>query len=585
MLGKFARVALKTKYIDYNGRFCMSAAASAMNDAFGMDRGLTNMITEIPYTSCMILAGTNIAECQPTIWPYFYQAKKNGAFIIAIDPRETATSKLANLHLKVKPGTDAALANGFLKVIFEEGYVDQVFVDKKTTGFSELKAHMNQIQLEEIAALTEIPVEKMRLAARQFAVAPTGMIFTARGVEQQTNGYLTVRNFINLVLVTGKIGKFGCGFGAITGQANGQGGREHGQKADQLPGYRSIVHPEHRKYIAKVWGIDEKDLPGKGVSAYEMMQKIAKKEILGLFVMGSNPVMSSPNSLFVEKALKSLKCLIVVDSFLSETAQLADLVLPTSTYLEDEGTMTNFEGRITWRPANKTPPNEVKHDWQILCEIAKVLGKGSYFSFSSPEEIFQELRLASKGGKADYYGITYDRLKTERVYWPCPSFQHPGKGRLFEQSFAHSDGKARLKAVENEYPKESRSENYPLYLTTGRVLPHYLTGVQTRRSPALAARFTESFIEIHPKTAKKYKIEPNVLVKIESARGSAVARSKYSLKIREDTIFAPFHWAQKQNINQVTDDDLDPVCKMPGFKVCAVRIRPLVNLEKVYKEV
>ena len=580
LLGKFARVALKTKYIDYNGRFCMSAAASAMNDAFGMDRGLTNKITEIPYTSCIILAGTNIAECQPTIWPYFHQAKQNGAFIIVIDPRETATSKLADLHLKVKPGTDAALANGFLKVIFEEGYVDQVFVDQKTEGFAELKAHMNHIQLEEIEALTDIPAEKIRLAARQYATAPTGMIFTARGVEQQTNGYLTVRNFINLVLVTGKIGKFGCGFGAITGQANGQGGREHGQKADQLPGYRSIVHPEHRKYIAKVWGIDEKDLPGKGVSAFEMMQKIAKKEILGLFVMGSNPVMSNPNALFVEKALKSLQCLIVVDTFLSETAQLADLVLPSSGYLEDEGTMTNFEGRVTWRPAKKELPNEVKHDWQILCEIAKVLGKGTYFSFSSPEEIFEELRLASKGGKADYYGITYDRLQRERVYWPCPSIGHPGTGRLFEQAFAHPDGKARLMAVENKYPKESISENYPLYLTTGRVLPHYLTGVQTRRSPALAARYTESFIEIHPKTAKKYKIEPNVLVKIESARGSAVARSKYSLKIREDTVFVPIHWGRKQNINQITTDDLDPVCKMPGFKVCAVKIRPMVNLEK-----
>ncbi|MGG3955194.1 nitrate reductase [Bhargavaea massiliensis] len=580
LLGKFARVALRTKHIDYNGRFCMSAAASAMNDTFGIDRGLTNKLSEIPFARCIILAGTNIAECQPTIMPYFHQAKQNGSYFIVIDPRETATCGLADLHLKIKPGTDAALVNGFLKVIFDEGYVDYAFVDEKTEGFAELKEHIDRIQLDEIAQLTGIAPEVIRFAAIQYASAQTGMVFTARGVEQQTNGNMTVRNFLNLVLVTGKIGKLGCGYGAITGQGNGQGGREHGQKADQLPGYRDIENEEHRKYIADVWGISENELPRKGVSAYEMMQKISAGEITGMFIMGSNPIVSSPNAQFVEKALKTLKCLVVVDSFLSETAQLADLVLPTSSYLEDEGTITNLEGRVTLRPASKIPPKEVKHDWEILCEIADVLGRGEYFRFSSAEEIFNELRLASRGGKADYYGITYERLRKERVYWPCPSFDHPGTARMFEQSFAHRDGKARLAVVENQFPKEQITEQYPLYLTTGRVLSHYLTGVQTRNSPALASRHIESFVEIHPNTAKKYKIENNTLVKLETKRGAAVVRSKYSYKIREDTVFVPFHWSGIQNINQITDDSLDPHCKMPGFKICAVRISPIVNLEK-----
>ncbi|MCZ0755760.1 assimilatory nitrate reductase catalytic subunit NasC [Anoxybacillus sp. J5B_2022] len=580
LLGKFARVALKTKYIDYNGRYCMSAAAAAMNATFGIDRGLTNKLSEIPHARCILLAGTNIAECQPTIMPYFRQAKKNGAFIIVIDPRETATSELADLHIKVKPGTDAALVNGMLAVILAEGYVDEAFVKERTEGYEELKKHIEHIQLDDIAAMTGVAKEIIAFAARQYALAPAGMIFTARGVEQQTNGYMTVRNFLNLALVTGKIGKIGCGYGAVTGQGNGQGGREHGQKADQLPGYRSIENQAHRQYIASVWGVPEEELPRKGVSAYEMMQKVAAGEIKAMIMMGSNPVVSSPNAGFVERALKTLQCFVVVDLFLSETAELADVVLPTSSYLEDEGTMTNLEGRVTWRPASRKRLGEVKHDWEILCELAKVLGKGEYFSFSSAEEIFDELRVASRGGLADYYGITYERLRRERVYWPCPSLEHPGTARLFEHSFAHHDGKARLAVVENKYEKEEPTEHYPLYVTTGRVLAHYLSGTQTRRSPTLASRQIEAVMEIHPNTAKKYKIENNALVKIETKRGAAVVRSKYSYKIREDTVFVPFHWSGIQNINQITDDRLDPYCKMPGFKICAARIRSVVDLEK-----
>ncbi|SEN69667.1 assimilatory nitrate reductase catalytic subunit NasC [Lihuaxuella thermophila] len=577
LLGKFARVALKTRHIDYNGRFCMSAAASAANKAFGVDRGLTNQLSEIPFTECIILAGTNVAECQPTLLPYFTRAKENGAYVIAIDPRETATTQLADLHLKIKPGMDAALVNGLLKVILEEGYVDQTFVEERTKGFKELEEHLSSVDLDHIADITGISVQHIREAATRFGRAKTGMVFTARGVEQQTHGYMGVRNFINLLLVTGKMGKAGCGYGAITGQGNGQGGREHGQKADQLPGYRSIENPEHRSYIARVWGIDEQDLPGQGVSAYEMMVKIHRREITGLLVMGSNPLVSNPNANLIEEGLKKLKFLVVIDLFVSETARLADLILPTSSYLEDEGTMTNLEGRVTLRPASRPCPGEVKHDWQILCEIARVLGKGKFFSFGSAEEIFDELRLASRGGVADYYGITYERLKREGgVYWPCPSPDHPGQARLFEHSFAHPDGKAEIMPVNNHFPNEQVNDDFPLYLTTGRVMTHYLTGVQTRRSHSLAARNFESFAEIHPKTAKKYGIEDQTLIRLESRRGSIIVRSKITSEIREDTVFVPMHWADLQNVNLITLDALDPICKMPGFKVCAVKISPLV---------
>lgn len=575
-LGKFARVALQTKYIDYNGRFCMSAAATAGNKAFGVDRGLTNPLSEVRQSGCLILAGTNIAECQPTLMPYFTDAKENGAFIIVIDPRNTATADIADLHLKVKPGMDAALANGLLKVIMDSGYVDEVFLSKRTTGFDEVQAHVDSLELEEIAFITGVPKEDIEEAGRRFGQAASGMILTARGVEQQTDGSMAVRNFINVLLATGNIGKPGSGYGAVTGQANGQGGREHGQKADQLPGYRSIENNEHRAYIAKVWGVKPADLPGKGVSAYEMMGKIHAQEIRSLFLMGSNPVVSNPNANFVEEGLRKLDFLVVADMLFSETAQLADLILPTAAYLENTGTLTNLEGRVLLREAARPVPGIVKQDWEVLSDIAESIGKGAYFSYSCAEDIFEELRLASKGGIADYYGITYDRLRREEgIYWPCPSVDYPGEKRLFETSFPRSDGRAEMVAVPNHFPKERAGGKYPLYLTTGRVLGHYLTGVQTHKSPTLEARQFESFVEIHPKTARSLNIQDDTLVKVHSRRGEIVVRSKLTASIREDTVFVPMHWDGMQNINKLTSEELDPASKMPGFKVCAVSVTPL----------
>lgn len=578
LLGKFARIGLQTKYIDYNGRFCMSAAASAGNAAFGMDRGLTFPLSDIRKTNCLILAGTNIAECQPTLMPYFADAKANGAYVIVVDPRDTATAKMADLHLKVKPGTDVALASAMLKVLLEEGYVAHSFISKRTTGFEQVKRHIESLELDDLASKIGVSLEDIRHAAIRFGSAASGIILTARGIEQQTDGYLAVRNFINLLLVTGKIGKPGSGYGAITGQGNGQGGREHGQKADQLPGYRSIENEADRAYIARIWGVRPSEIPRKGVSAYEMMKKVHAQEIRALFLMGSNPILSNPNAGIVEDGMRKLDLLVAVDMFLSESAQLADVILPAASFLENEGTLTNLEGRVLLREAVRPVPEKVKLDWEILSDLAGRMGKGSYFQYGSAEEIFEELRRASRGGRADYYGITYERLKKEEgIYWPCPSLDHPGEQRMFTSSFAHSDGKAKFTVAGHHYPKEKVNEQFPLILTTGRVLEHYLTGVQTRKSFALASRKMESFMEIHPKTAQKWRIKDDILVKISSRRGQIVIRSKLTDSIREDTIFVPMHWSGMQNINKLTSEELDPACKMPGFKVCAVAIEPLLT--------
>jgi assimilatory nitrate reductase catalytic subunit len=575
VLGKFARVALQTKYIDYNGRFCMSAAAGASNLTFGVDRGLTSPLSEVPFAKCIILAGTNIAECQPTIMAYFRKARQNGCKIIVIDPRETATCSIADLHLKVKPGYDAALVNGMIKVIIDEGFVDQSFIDERTNGYADLAEHIKKVSLAEVAALTGVPPQQIVEAARMYGEAETAMVFTARGVEQHASGVANVRNFLNMVLLTGKIGKPGCGYGAITGQANGQGGREHGQKADQLPGYRLIENPEHRAYMAEVWGVKEEDLPRKGLSAYEMMEAIDRKEIKCLIVLGSNPVVSNPNSHMVEKALKKLKFLVVIDLFESETARLAHMVLPGSSYLEDEGTMTQLEGRVLVRRALKALPGKARLDWKILCDMAAVLGKGDYFQYRNAEEIFNELRVASKGGKADYFGMTYSKLEQEHgMFWPCPEEGHPGTPRMFEKQFDHEDGRAMLTPIEHQNPKEVATRKYPYLLTTGRVLQHYLSGVQTRNTSELNSKYPEPLLEIHPDSAGIIGLVNGGHAKVASKRGTIRLKVKFSQKIRQDTVFVAFHWGDDWCINRLTNPALDPTCKMPEFKVCAVQINP-----------
>ncbi|GGF26121.1 assimilatory nitrate reductase catalytic subunit [Halobacillus andaensis] len=587
LLGKLARVGLKTKHIDYNGRLCMASAATGANQSFGVDRGFTNSLQEVPYTRCIILAGTNIAECQPTIMPYFEEAKENGAYIIAIDPRETATTEIADLHLQNKPGTDVTLAAALLKIIVEEKLIDEEFLEDRVNGFEKVAQQLDALDLDECADRTGIPKKQLYQAALTFGQEESGMIFTARGIEQQTNGTMAVRGFINLLLATGKIGKPYSGYGAITGQGNGQGAREHGQKADQLPGYRSIENIDDRTYIAQVWGTEEAKLPGKGVSAYEMFEEIDRGSITAMFIMCSNPVISNPNAHFVKQSLEKLKFLVTVDLFLSETAQLADLVLPASSYLEDQGTMTNVEGRVTLREASHPLPGEVKHDWEIMSEIARVMGEGDKFSYQSSEDIFEELRVATRGGRADYYGITYEKIRQNQgILWPCPTINSNGTERLFEEKFAHTDGKALMAQLEiqSEEKKVQLSTQFPLYLTTGRVMSHYLTGEQTRKSPSLAAREIESYMEIHPDTGERYHLKDRMLVRITSPYGSIVVRSRWSNHIREDTIFVPFHWGGEQNVNRLVADELDPLCRMPGFKVTAVHIEPAVNREEILLE-
>lgn len=573
LLGKFARVALRTSYIDYNGRFCMSSAAAAAIKALGLDRGLPFPLADIPHTEAILLIGSNAAETMPPVMQYFDAQRANGGSLIVVDPRKTATAQAATLHLQITPGTDAALANGLLHIAMRQGYLDEEFIASRTEGFDAVRRIASSYWPDRVERITGIPETQLFQAARLLGTAATAMILTARGSEQQSHGVDNVLAFINLTLALGKAGRAYSGYGCLTGQGNGQGGREHGQKADQLPGYRRIDNPKHRAHIAQVWGIREEDLPSAGCSAYEMLDRLGTDGgVRALLVFGSNLAVSAPRARHIEKRLDALDFLAVSDFFLSETAERADVVLPSAQWAEEEGTMTNLEGRVLYRRLALAPPPGVRTDLQIVSELATRLRSASSFP-AEPGAVFSELRRASAGGTADYSGITYDRIERENgVFWPCPSEDHPGTPRLFLDRFATPDGRAHFHAVEYRGACEQPDREFPLYLTTGRVMAQYQSGTQTRRVPKLMALAPRAFVEIHPAMASAYQISNGDKVRLTTRRGSATMAAQLTSAIRLDTLFVPFHFAGGERANLLTNPALDPVSRMPEFKVCAVRI-------------
>ncbi|WP_344284748.1 molybdopterin oxidoreductase family protein [Actinomadura napierensis] len=572
-LGKFARVALRTSQIDYNGRFCMSSAAAASGRAFGMDRGLPGPVTDLAASGAVLLAGGNPAETMPPFMRHLTEMREGGGALIVVDPRRTATARQADLHLQPAVGTDIALANGLLHLAIAEGLVDEDYIAARTTGFEAVRTVVNAYWPDRVERITGVPVPSMREAVRLLAGAGRAHVLTARGSEQHARGTDMVSGFINLALALGLQGRPGSGYGCLTGQGNGQGGREHGQKADQLPGYRKIDDPAARAHVASVWGVDPDALPGPGRSAYELLSALGTADgPKAMLLFGSNPVVSAPRASSVEERLGALDLLVVADFVPSESARLADVVLPTAQWAEESGTMTNLEGRVLRRRRAVSPPDGVRTDLEIIAALAGRLGAPGEWSTDS-ERVFGELRRASAGGIADYSGISYERIEAEGgVFWPCPAEDHPGTPRPYLDRFPTPDGRARFVAVEHHGPAEDVDADYPLYLTTGRVLAQYQSGAQTRRVRALADAAPGPFVELHPDLAERLGVEDGQDVKVESRRGAATAAARVTDAIRRDTVFMPFHWAGEGRANLLTGTALDPVSRMPEFKVCAVRI-------------
>lgn len=578
-LGKLARVALGTSQIDYNGRWCMSSAASAGVRAFGLDRGLPFPLADVEQTDVVVLVGSNLAETMPPAARHLDALRARGGQVVVIDPRRTPTADRADVFVQPVPGSDLALALGVLHLLVAGGMVDEEYVAVRTTGWAEVRESAAGWWPERVERVTGVPADEVRALAELLGSRPrstTGarpsrkkvMVLTARGAEQHSTGSDTVLAWINVALALGMPGTPGAGYGCLTGQGNGQGGREHGQKADQLPGYRMIDDPAAREHVAGVWGVDPDSLPGKGRSAYELLDALGQPGgPSALLVFGSNIVVSAPRATHVTQRLESLDLLVVADMVLSETAALADVVLPVTQWAEETGTMTNLEGRVILRQQAITPPAGVRSDLDVIAGLASRLGSPGVFS-TDPETVFEELGRASAGGTADYAGITYDRIREEHgVFWPCPEPGHPGTPRMFLDAFAHPDGRARFLVVDHRGPAEVPDADFPVHLTTGRVLAQYQSGAQTRRVRDLPD--TGPFVELHPMLAGRIGAVDGEPITVSTRRGTMTAPAHVVATIRPDTVFVPFHWV---GANRLTNDALDPASRMPEFKVCAAAV-------------
>ncbi|GAB2463467.1 molybdopterin oxidoreductase family protein [Promicromonospora xylanilytica] len=623
-LGKFARTVLRTPNIDYNGRFCMASAAAGMNRSFGVDRGLPFPLADVGGAQAVLLLGSNLAETMPPAVQHLAGARAAGGLVV-VDPRRSATARLADapaadqpaegVHLAPVPGTDLTVLLGLLHVVLAEGLADGEYLAERTTGFDDVARSVAGWWPERVESVAGVPADELRRVARLLAAAAPvhggagAYVLTGRGVEQSTQGTATVTAAINLALALGLPGRGGSGYGAITGQGNGQGGREHGQKADQLPGYRKIDDPAARAHVAAVWGIDPETLPGPGLPAVQLLRSLGapagdaerpggRAGPRALLVHGSNLVVSAPDASKVVGRLKSLDLLVVCDVVPSETAQLADVVLPVTQWAEEEGTMTSLEGRVIRRRAVVAPPGEARSELWVLAELARRLGAPESLAFpTDPAAVFDELARASAGGPADYSGLSHARLDADEaaggpgLFWPVPATpsdvsdlqvtgvthtsdtsRHPGTPRLFLERFGTPDGRARMVAVDHVGPSDDVRPDAPFYLVTGRVLQHYQSGAQTHRVAELERIVPEPYVELHPVLGSRAGVPDGARVRLTSARGRAEATARWTDTVRPDTVFMPFHWSGIGSVNQVTTDATDPISGMPEFKVCAVDV-------------
>ncbi|MGA7204662.1 MAG: molybdopterin oxidoreductase family protein [Specibacter sp.] len=579
-LGKFARLALGTSRIDYNGRFCMSSAAAAGNRAFGLDRGLPFPVTDLDTAHAILLLGSNVAETMPPFVQHLQGARTAGGLVV-VDPRRTATADFtadgAGLHLQPVPATDLVLLLGLCHIVIQEGLADAGYLAERTTGYAELARSVAPWWPERVQSVTGVPTQLLRETARLLAAGARrggSYIITGRGVEQHVDGTDTATAAINLALLLGLPGSATSGYGTLTGQGNGQGGREHGQKADQLPGYRKITDPAARAHVAAVWGVEPETIPGPGLPAVELLASLGKPGgVRTFFIHGANVAVSAPNAREVLAGLRSLDFLVVADFFMSETAREADLVLPVQQWAEEEGTVTNLEGRVLRRRAAVAAPAGVRSELWIMAELARLLQAPSTFS-ADPQTVFTELRAASAGGLADYSGIDYPLLDSgAEAYWPYPTGSR-GTPRLFRDAFAHPGGRAVLTPV----APAATTERDPLFggtslaLVTGRLLEHYQSGTQTRRVRELAGAVPHAQLLIHPLAAAARGIPDGGDVTVANQRGTVRCQARHSTTVRTDTVFLPFHFAGSECANLLTSQAADPISGMPEFKASAVTV-------------
>jgi formate dehydrogenase alpha subunit len=533
---------------------------------------MTNSISDIRDADVMLVIGSNTTESHPVLSLQMKAGvRKNGAKLILIDPRKIELAQFATLHLRHSPGTDVALVNALANVILNEGLHDQEFIKSRTEGFEAFRDFVGDWTPERAALITGVPAEEIVQAARLYGEAESSAIFWAMGITQHTTGTDNVKSLANLALLTGNFGRPGTGTNPLRGQNNVQGACDMGGLPNVFPGYQSVADESLRQKFATGWGVPVEDLsPSPGLTVTEIMDAALEGKVRGIFIMGENPMLSDPNLSHVEAALKTVDFLAVQDIFLNETAELADVVLPAVSFAEKEGTFTNTERRVQLIRKALDPPGKARPDWEILTELANHVGVD--WHYENPAEIFDELAELTP----QYKGMSHKRLESSGLQWPCPTSDHPGTRILHSGKFAR--GLGLFSVVDYLPPAEEPDDEYPLILSTGRVLFHWHGGTMTRRSPGLDELAPYPEVEIHPEDATHLGIEDYDLVRVQSRRGAIKARARLTDRSSPGTIFLTFHYAEAP-ANLLTSDAVDPIAKIPEYKVSAVRLE--LEKEKV----
>jgi len=562
---------LGTNNVDHCARLCHAPTVVALGYSLG-SAAMTNPIPDLANADCIFVIGSNFAENYAPVARWVWEAKDRGARVIVADPRLTPTAWLADIFLQLRPGTDAALLNGMMYVILTEGLVNRRFVAERTTGFDALTSHLSAYPLSRVAEITGVPPTQIVAAGRAFARASAATLIYCMGITQHMAGSDNVLACADLALMCGHVGRPGAGLMPLRGQNNVQGACDMGALPDFLPGYQRISN--HKSQI--------RNSQSSGLTVVEMINAAHDGRLKAMYVMGENPILSDPNADHAREALNRLDLLVVQDIFLTETAELADVVLPAAAWAEKAGSYTTTERRVQWSPQAVAPPGEARPDWQIVCELAKQLLsckplatcdlRPETWDYASPSEILAEINRTVP----IYAGITPERLMAARegLFWPCPTPDHPGTPILHRERFATPDGRARLVPVEYVAPMEKPAAAFPLTLTTGRVAVHHNAGSMTRRSPSLLELAPALFVELNPADATRLNLADGDWVTVSTARGQAIARVRVTDTVEKGVAFMPFHF---EGTNRLTVDALDPQAKIPEFKVAACQIGPRVS--------
>jgi len=559
LIQKFARAVLGTNNVDHCARLCHASTVVGLASTFGSG-AMTNSIGELENADAIFVIGSNTTEQHPLIATRILRAVRKGNKLIVADPRFIDLAYFATIYMSQKPGTDVALLNGMMNVIISENLHDEEFIKTRTKNFEAFKKVIEKYTPDYVEKITTVPADKIREAARLYAKAEKAAIVYSMGITQHTTGVDNVVSTANLAMLTGNVGKESTGVNPLRGHNNVQGACDVGALPNVYSGYQRVDIEDIRKKFEDAW---EVKLPPKpGLTIVETINA-AGNSIKALYIMGENPMVSDPDINHVKEQLEKLEFLVVQDIFLSETAQLADVVLPGACFAEKDGTFTSTERCVQRIRKAVEPPGEAKADWEIIVELSKRLGYNGMNT--SPKEAMDEIAKLTP----IYGGITYDRLERAGLKWPCPNKDHPGTKYLHKDKF--TQGLGLFTPVEHQPPAEQPNDSYPFILTTGRLLYQFHTGTMTRRSPTLVIQAPEGFVEINPKDAKELGVNDGENIKVKSRRGEIVIKTKVTDKVQPGIVFIPFHYAETA-ANKLTIAALDPKAKIPEFKVCAVRL-------------